>query len=286
MARSIWSGSISFGLVNVPVKLYSAISSKDVRFHQLEEGTGARIRQKRVSGETGDEVPYERIVKAYEVSPDRYVIITPEDLEGLNAKATHTVDIEGFVDLAQIDPVYYERAYYLVPDQVGVKAYTLLLRAMAEANKVGIARMVLRTKQYLVAIRALGPVLCLETMLFPDEVVPVSALDGLPGGEVEVTERELAMAKVLIDSLSVDFEPGNYHDEYRERVLALIEAKAEGLELVTPSSGSAPAAVIDLMAALEASLAAAKQTKTAQTGESAKPKTSTKSTKAAKTATG
>jgi DNA end-binding protein Ku len=261
MARSIWSGSISFGLVNVPVKLYPAVSPKDVRFHQLEEGTGARIRQKRVSAETGEEVPYERIVKAYEVSPDRYVMITPEDLDGLDPKATHTIDIEDFVDLDQIDPVHYERAYYLVPDPVGAKAYTLLRQAMRDANKVGIARMVMRTKQYLVAIRPLGSALCLETMLFPDEVVPTSTLDGLPGADVELPERELAMAKALIDSLSTDFDPEKYHDEYRERVLALIERKAEGQELVAPAPAAEPAKVIDLMAALEASLAAAKASK-------------------------
>jgi Ku protein, prokaryotic len=225
VARSIWSGSISFGLVNVPVKLYTAVSPKDVRFHQLEEGTGARIRQKRVSAETGEEVPYERIVKAYEISPDRYVVITPEELDALDPKATHTIDIEDFVALDQIDPVHYERAYYLVPDGAGAKAYSLLLEAMRESKRVGIARMVMRTKQYLVAIRPLGAALCLETMLFADEVVPQGALDGLPGPEVEVSERELAMARALIDSLSADFEPERYHDEYRERVLELIEPR-------------------------------------------------------------
>jgi DNA end-binding protein Ku len=243
------------------VKLYPAVSPKDVRFHQLEEGTGTRIRQKRVSAETGEEVPYERIVKAFEVSPDRYVVITPEELDALDPKATHTIDIEDFVELDQIDPVHYERGYYLVPDGAGAKAYTLLLRAMRDANKVGIARMVLRTKQYLVAIRPLGSALCLETMLFPDEVVPVSQLDGLPGADAEVSERELGMAKALIDSLSTDFDAGKYHDEYRERVLELIEAKAEGAALVSAAPAAEPAEVVDLMAALEASLAAAKDAK-------------------------
>lgn len=258
MARSIWSGSISFGLVNVPVKLYTAVSPKDVRFHQLEEGTGARIRQKRVSAETGEEVPYERIVKAYEISPERYVVITPEELDALDPKATHTIDIEDFVELDQIDPIHYERAYYLVPDGAGAKAYTLLREAMRESNKVAVARMVLRTKQYLVAIRPLGSALCLETMLFPDEVVPQSQLDGLPGPGAEISERELAMAKALIDSLSGDFDAAKYHDEYRERVRELIERKAEGQELVTEAAAAEPAKVVDLMAALEASLAAAR----------------------------
>jgi DNA end-binding protein Ku len=261
MPRAIWSGSISFGLVNVPVKLYSAISPKDVRFNQLEEGTGARIRQKRVSAETGEEVPYERIVKGYEISPDRYVIITPEELEALDPKATRAIDIEDFVEYDQIDPVHYERPYYLVPEKGAAKAYALLLQAMKDSNKVAIARLVLRTKQYLAAIRPKGDVLCLETMLFADEVVPESELDGVPGDDVEVSERELKMARQLIESLSTDFEPEKYQDEYREQVLALIEAKAEGAEIVAQPASEEPAQVVDLMAALEASLAAARANK-------------------------
>jgi DNA end-binding protein Ku len=256
--RAIWSGSISFGLVNVPVKLYSAISQKDVRFHQLEEGTNARIRQKRVSSETGEEVPYERIVKGYEIAPEQYVVITPEELEALDPKATRSIDIEDFVELDQIDPIHYERAYYLVPERGAAKAYSLLLQAMKESNKVAIARMVLRTKQYLAAIRPLDDVLCLETMLFFDEVVPRDQLEGVPGPDVEVSDRELKMAQQLIESLSADFEPEKYRDEYREQVLALIERKAEGQEIVAQPAAEEPAKVVDLMAALEASLAAAK----------------------------
>jgi DNA end-binding protein Ku len=264
MPRAIWSGAISFGLVNVPVKLFSAVSPKDVRFNQLEEGTGARIRQKRVSAETGEEVPYEKIVKGFEVSPDRYVIITPEELESLDPKATRAIDIEDFVDLDQIDPVHYERPYYLVPEKGATKAYRLLLDAMKESNKVAIARMVLRTKQYLAAIRPMGDVLCLETLLFADEVVSPDALEGLPGPDTEVSDRELKMAKQLIESLSTDFEPEKYRDEYRDRVLALIEQKAEGAEIVAQPAAEEPAKVVDLMAALEASLAAAKANKTAE----------------------
>jgi DNA end-binding protein Ku len=266
MARAIWSGSISFGLVNVPIKLYTAVSPKDVRFNQLEEGTNARIRQKRVSSETGEEVPYERIVKGYEISPDRYVVITPEELDSLDPKATHTIDIEDFVELDQIDPLFYERPYYLVPDRAGSKAYALLVRAMKEANKVAIARMVLRTKQYLAAVRPLGDVLVLETMLFSDEVVPAEELDGVPGEDVEVSERELKMARQLIESLSTDFEPERYRDEYREQVLALIEAKSEGQEIVATAVTEEPAPAVDLMAALEASLAAAKAERKAAEG--------------------
>jgi len=192
--RPIWSGAISFGLVNVPVKLYSATSSKDVRFHQLDGKSKSRIKQKRVSVATGEEVPYEDIVKAYEIAPDNYVTIAPEELDALDPKATKTIDIEDFVDLDQIDPVYYERPYYLVPDKGGQKAYALLRNAMRETNKVGIARVVLRTKQYLAAIRPKDDALVMETMLFADEVNPLDELD-LPGPDVDVTEREEKMAR-------------------------------------------------------------------------------------------
>ena len=261
MPRAIWSGAISFGLVNVPVKLFSAVSPKDVRFNQLEEGTGARIRQKRVSADTGEEVPYERIVKGYEVSPERYVIITPEELEALDPKATRAIDIEDFVDLDQIDPVHYERPYYLVPEKGASKAYSLLLQAMKESNKVAIARLVLRTKQYLVALRAVDDAIVLETLYFHDEVIEPDELEGIPH-DIEVSDRELKIARQLIESLATEFEPERYRDEYRERVLALIEAKAEGQELVTqPAEAEEPGQAVDLMAALEASLDAIKSSK-------------------------
>jgi len=255
--RPIWSGAISFGLVNVPVKLFSAVTSKDVRFHQLDGKSNSRIRQKRVSVATGEEVPFDDLVKAYEISPDNYVTITPDELDALDPKATKTIDIEDFVDLDTIDPMYYDRPYYLVPDKGGTKAYALLRNAMRETNKVGIARMVLRTKQYLAAIRPVGNALVIETMLFADEVVPPDELD-LPDEEVEVTEREEKMARSLIDSLTTDFEPDKYKDEYRERVLKLIEQKASGQEIVREEATEEAPRVVDLMAALEASLAAVK----------------------------
>jgi len=261
--RPIWSGAISFGLVNVPVKVFSATSSKDVRFHQLDAKSKSRIKQKRVSATTGEEVPFEDIIKAYEIAPDNYVTITPEELDALDPKATKTIDIEDFVDLDQIDPVYYERPYYLVPDKGGQKAYALLRNAMRESNKVGIARVVLRTKQYLAAIRPLDDALVMETMLFADEVNPLDELD-LPGPDVDVTEREEKMARSLIDSLTTDFEPDKYHDEYRERVLELIEQKASGQEIVVEESAEEAPRVVDLMAALEASLAAVKDGKGAK----------------------
>jgi len=258
--RPIWSGAISFGLVNVPVKLFSAVTSKDVRFHQLDGKSNSRIRQKRVSVATGDEVAYDDLVKAYEIAPDNYVVITPEELDALDPKATKTIDIEDFVDLDTIDPMYYDRPYYLVPDKGGTKAYALLRNAMRETNKVGIARMVLRTKQYLAAIRPVGKALVIETMLFADEVVPPDELD-LPDEEVDVTEREEKMARSLIDSLTTDFEPAKYKDEYRERVLKLIEQKASGQEIVREEAAEQAPRVVDLMAALEASLAAVKGAK-------------------------
>ena len=257
MARAIWSGAISFGLVNVPVKLFSATSPKGVRFHQLSGKTGARIKQKRVDSSTGDEVAYEDIVKGYELSPDHYVVIEPGELEALDPKATRSIDIEDFVDLSEIDPIYFENSYYLAPSAGGSKAYRLLLDAMRDSGKVGVGKFVLRSKESLCALRPTGDVLTLSTMLFGDEVVDPGRVDEL--GSIEDTpasDRELAMAKQLIDTLSTDFDPAKYKDEYREQVLALIERKASGEEIAVQPQAEEPAAAPDLMAALEASLAA------------------------------
>ena len=178
MPRPIWSGSIAFGLVNVPVKVFTATSQQDVRFHQLRRSDGSRIRQKRVSAVDGAEVPFEEIVKGYEIGPDQYVVVEPEELAALDPKATQTIDIEEFVSLDQIDPIFYEHAYYLVPDKRAEKAYALLAAAMEQTGKVAIAKFVMRTKQYLAAVRPAGRVLVLSTMLYADEVVPVDALEG------------------------------------------------------------------------------------------------------------
>lgn len=260
MARSIWGGAISFGLVNVPVKLFTAVRKKDVRFHQLHSKDGARIQQKRVCSADGAEVPYEELVKGYEISKDQYVVIDPEELEELDPESTHTIDIEDFVDLDQIDPLFFDSSYYVVPDERGSKPYRLLLEAMRDANKVGIAKVVMRTKQYLVAVRPVGEALVMSTMNFADEVVPQDELEGLPGPDksAQVSDRELKMAQQLIDSLSTDFDPTKYHDTYREQVLDLVERKAEGQEIVAQPAAERPTPVVDLMAALEASLAAAK----------------------------
>jgi DNA end-binding protein Ku len=259
MPRSIWSGAISFGLVNVPVKLYSAVSRKTVRFNQLNAKTGNRIQQKRVDPETGDEVAYDDIVKGFELTKDRYVVLTPEELDALDPERTRTIDIEDFVALDEIDPVYYDHPYWLVPDKGAAKAYGLLMEAMRDAGKVAIARVVLRSKEQLVAIRPAGQGLMMETMIFADEVVPPDEIEELPEEqELKVTDRELKMARQLIDSLTSDFEPDKYHDEYREKVLELIERKAQGEEITVQPEAPKPTRVPDLMAALEASLAAVK----------------------------
>ena len=256
MARSIWGGAISFGLVNVPVKLFTAVRKKDVRFHQLHGKDGARIQQKRVCSLDGEEVPYEELAKGYEIASGQYVMIDPAELEELDPESTHTIDIEDFVDLDQIDPLFFDSSYYVVPDERGIKPYRLLLEAMRDANKVGIAKVVMRTKQYLVALRPVGDALVMSTMNFADEVVPQEELEGLPGQSHDVSDRELAMANQLIGSLATDFDPSKYHDTYREQVLDLIERKAEGQEIVAQPAAERPAPVVDLMAALEASLAA------------------------------
>jgi DNA end-binding protein Ku len=257
MPRPIWSGAISFGLVTVPVKLVTATRSQDVRFHQLEEGTGSRIRYRKVSEGSGEEVPAERIVKGYELSPGQYVVVDEDEMAALAPKATRAIEIEDFVDLEQIDPIYFEQPYYLVPDRAAGKPYRLLLQAMTELNKVAIGRLVMRGKEHLVAIRPLDGMLCIETMRYPDEVVPADKLEGLPEAESEPTKRELEMARQLVESLAADFEPEKYHDQYRETLLELIDRKAAGEEIVAEPLVEEPAKVVDLMAALEASLARA-----------------------------
>ncbi|HEV2974806.1 MAG TPA: Ku protein [Solirubrobacteraceae bacterium] len=261
MPRSIWTGAISFGLVTVPVKLYSAVNRKTVRFHQLSGKSGVRIAQKRVDPQSGEEVAYEDIVKGYELAPDRYVVVDPDELATLQPKKTKTIEIEDFVELSQIDPIYYDHPYYLAPGPGGAKPYRLLLEAMAESEKVAIARVVIRSKEQLVAIRPIGDVLELATMLFADEVAPADQLDELPDpNEVKTTKREIDVAMQLIDSLAGDFAPERYHDTYRADVLALIERKAEGKEIaVQPDAEEVPAPAPDLMSALKASLDAVRE---------------------------
>jgi DNA end-binding protein Ku len=257
MPRSIWTGAISFGLVTVPVKLYSSVSRKTVRFHQLNGKTGVRIQQKRVDPTTGDEVAYEDIVKGFELTPDRYVVIEPGELEALDPKKTKSIEIEDFVALDEIDPIYYDHPYYLAPGPGGAKPYKLLLEAMRDTGRVAIAKVVIRSKQQLVAVRPMGDaVLGMATMVFPDEIIDPSTIDELSDVEdVEINSRELSIAKQLVDSLSGEFDPDKYRDTYRDEVLALVERKAEGKEIaVQPDAEEEDAEVPDLMSALKASL--------------------------------
>jgi DNA end-binding protein Ku len=259
--RAIWSGAISFGLVAVPVKLFPATEQQDIRFHQFKEGTRQRIRNKRVSEKTGREVDYDDIVKGYEVEKGRFVVVTPEELEGVAPEKTRTIDIEAFVDLADIDPIYYEKTYYLAPaDEAGAeRAYALLLKAMEDEGKVAIGRFVMRTKEYLAAIRPLEDLLALETMYFADEIRETSEIDNVPV-RTRVNPGQLKMAKQLIGSLADDWDPTRYHDEYRERVLKLIRDKAKGKEIVLPEAEETPK-VADLMEALRQSIEGTKKAK-------------------------
>jgi DNA end-binding protein Ku len=257
MARSIWTGAISFGLVTVPVKLYSAVNRKTVRFHQLSGKSGVRIAQKRVDPSTGDEVAYEDIVKGFELTPDRYVIVEPGELETLQPKKTKTIEIEDFVELVDIDPIFYDHPYYLAPGAGGSKPYRLLVEAMRETGRVAIARVVIRSKEALVALRPMDDhVLGMSTMLFPDEVVDPDSVDEIADtADVEVTKRELDIAKQLVESLAGPFDASKYHDTYRQDVLDLIERKAAGEEIaVQPATDEEEEPVPDLMAALKASL--------------------------------
>jgi DNA end-binding protein Ku len=261
MARPIWSGAISFGLVTVPVKLYSATESKQVSFNQFQEGTGERIRYKRVAEGSGEEVPYSEIVKGYEVEKGRFVIVTPEELEAAEPRKSRSIEIEDFVDLDDIDPVFFDKTYYLGPagDVGAEKPYALLHKALRESRKVAVARFVMRTKEYLAVIRPIGDLLGLETMYFPDEVRDAGSVEGAPV-EVDLSDRELSIATQLVESMAAEWEPDRYADTYRERVLELIRAKAQGEDIVTEPE-AAPAPVGDLMAALEASVARARERK-------------------------
>ena len=255
MPRAIWSGAISFGLVNVPVKMYSATSPKSVRFHQLSAKTGTRIKQKRVDPSTGDEVGFDEIVKGYELSPDRYVLIEPEELDALDPKATKTIDIEEFVDLAEIDPIYYDHSYYLAPAAGGAKAYQLLLDAMREAGKVAIGRVVIRSKQQLCALRPIGAAMGMSTMLFGDEVLsrrPARRARRSRGGGGEPARAEDGPAADRRRSRPISI-PTKFKDDYRDRVIDLIERKAAGEEIAVQPEAEDDTPVPDLMAALEAS---------------------------------
>jgi len=284
MPRAIWSGTISFGLLNVPVKMYSAVSRKTIRFNELRSSDGSRVRHKRVAEADEKEVDYDEIVKGYELSKDRYVVLTRDELAELDPKKTRAIEIQDFVDLEQIDPIYFDSPYYLGPAEGAEKAYSLLVKAMENSGKAAIARFVLRNKEHLAAIRPMDGALTLTTMRFHDEVITPGELDDvLPQETPRVEKREREMAEKLIDSLAADFKPEQYRDEYREQLLSLIEQKAEGKEIVAGASEEPePTKAPDLMAALEESLAAVKGSELGGDGDTAKKGTGTRKKPAAK----
>ncbi|MGA3215589.1 MAG: Ku protein [Acidimicrobiales bacterium] len=259
MAKAIWTGSLSFGLVNVPVGLYSATEDRSIHFNQFRAGTSERIRNKRVGENSGEEVAYGDIVKGYDLGGGEYVILTAEELASVAPGPSRTIEVTDFVDLADIDPIYFDKAYFLAPHgKNGDRAYELLRQVMAETNKVAIANFVMREKQYLVAVRPEQSSLVLETLLFADEVRdPAKEIDVLPV-QASFEERELAMAKLLIDSMTTAWEPERYHDTYRERVEELIDQKRQGTLVLSEGPRPEPAPVVDLLAALQASVSAAR----------------------------
>ena len=254
--RSIWNGAITFGLITIPVRLYGAIEEKDISFNQLHEKDNGRIRYKRVCAECGEEVSYDEIVKGYEFEKDQYVVFTPEELERIPSDSVKAIDIVNFVDLDKIDPVYFQRPYYVAPEPTGIKAYKLLEEALEETRKVGIAKITLRDKERLATVRVKDGMLVLETMHWPDEIRPADFEELEKQPKIQPKERD--MAKSLIENLSEDFNPEEFVDEYRERLESAVQAKIEGKEVaVTPEK--APTQAMDLMEALKASVEATKK---------------------------
>jgi len=252
-ARSIWSGSISFGLVSIPVRMFSATESKELRFHFVDRTDLEPVGYDKVRKDTGEHVDPDRIVRAFEIEKGRYVPLEPDDLDRLDIELTHGIDICDFVLLDEIDPVYFRQAYYLLPQEGGEKPYRLLERALDEAGRVGIAKVVIRNKQHLACLRPFNGVLVLETMYYADEVRDPAALDGdLSFREADVRKAELDMAKSLVENLSAEFDPAKYTDTYRAELLELIKQKAEGAPL--PERSEQEGEVVDLMQALRESV--------------------------------
>jgi len=259
----MWSGSITFGLVSIPVRLFTATREHRIRFHLLKKNDHSRIQRKYISSsdEKEESVQNDELVRGYELSPNQFVILSDEELEALQPKESRTIDIVKFVELDSIDPLYYDKPYYLAPGERAAKPYRLLVEAMRKANKVGIAQFVMRKKEYLAALHALDDVICLYTMRFADEVISADTLPGV-GGDVNVSDKELKMATELIESLADKFDPEEFHDQYRRHVEELIKKKAEGEDIVTQAEPEErPHKVINLMAALQASLNEAKKSR-------------------------
>jgi DNA end-binding protein Ku len=259
--RSIWKGAISFGLVTIPVKLYSATQARDVTFHQVHAADGGRIKYKRICSIDGEEVPYSDIAKGYELPDGQTVVLTDEDFTDLPLTSSRTIDVLEFVPLAEVDPIYFEKSYYLEPEKTGVRPYVLLRDALEESGRVALVKVALRSREALATLRVRNGVFVLETMLWPDEVrePDFSFLDE----DIEVRPQELAMAGSLIETLAGEFDPSQYTDVYREALEKLIDAKVEGRELVAPTAAAPTSGtVVDLMAALRASVEAARSGRT------------------------
>jgi DNA end-binding protein Ku len=253
MPRAIWSGAISFGLVNIPVKLVTAVKDRDIHLNLLSKDGSCRLRQKLYCPDTGQEYEYNQAARGYEVAPDQYVVVTDEELEQIQPQPGRNIQITEFVDLNAIDPIYFERPYYLVPDESGAKAYRLLLQAMKNTQHVAIARFVMRQKQYTAILRPVDQALILETMHYEDEVVPTAELD--LAQEVDVSKKELQIAEQLVGALVAEFDPSKYRDEYRQRLDQLIQTKAEGGKVVLAATEKPhEPRIINLREALEKSL--------------------------------
>ncbi|MBF6601061.1 MAG: Ku protein [Dehalococcoidia bacterium] len=255
MPRAIWKGAVSFGLVSIPVKLYTATEDKDIAFHMLHKKDHARIKQQRYCPEDDAVVEWNDVVRGYEIAPDQYVVMEPSDFDKVPVDTTHTIEITDFVPLAQIDPIYYQKTYYLEPEKTGGKPFTLLREVLKDSKLIALAKVTLRQKEQLCTLRLYENTIALETMFYADEIRGIEGLDIPEAGKL--SDKELTMAKSLVDMLTGEFEPGKYTDNYREALLELIERKAEGEEIKRP----APAAgkVTDLMEALRKSVESARR---------------------------
>lgn len=264
MPRSMWKGAISFGMGSIPIRLYTATDSKDVSFHLLHTKDNSRIKQQRWCPVDEETIEWGDVVRGYEYGPDQYVVMTEEDFQKVPVKTVRTIEIEQFVELEEIDPVYYEKSYYIEPEELGKKPYALLMRTLQETNRVAVAKVALRNKEQLCTLRPRGDVIVMETMFYPDEVKATTELN-LPTSDIEVSERELTMAKLLVDTMTSEFQPSQYRDEYRQALLELIEEKVQGTEVVRPMPAAGK--ITDLMTVLNASIGAAKKDRGAAEGE-------------------
>jgi DNA end-binding protein Ku len=275
----MWKGAISFGLVSIPVKVFPATEEKSVRFNQLHATDHGRIKYQRVCSKDGEEVPYQEIIRGYEYEKDRYVVLEEEELDSIPVESSRTIDIDRFVEISEIDPIYFQKTYYLIPDEAGVKAYALLREALTEGDKVGIAKVSFREKEHLATIRVSDNVVVLETMYWPDEIRK-AAFEELDK-DVKVRPQEVQMARSLIENLTDEWDPDQYGDEYRQALLELIEKKVAGEEIEYVAPPEEAPKVVDLMEALRASVEATKKEKAAEAKPARKKAASAKRKRAA-----